>query len=314
MGQAKSERRWTPGVAEALAETALRAAGLAGTDLHLISFRQNAVFRLPTAKYSLRIYGPNQDPVRAGAMVATARWLEGADFPAVRLAAIGAPQPIDVDGYAATFWRWIDETPASVDRHAAFGRLLRRFHDLPNPADVEAPQFDPSEKVRNRIAILRERSLLDVRARTQLSDMLARIENELAISSAKALDPGLIHGDATPGNVLPTAAGLALIDLDSVSYGAREWDLAPMAAMAERFWRDPGRFDRFLEGYGVDADLLPRIRLASQMKQLTMTAYLCLSAGQSPEIDAEIRRRLASWANDDATTRWTSGFRVDRTQ
>ena len=126
------------------------------------------------------------------------------------------------------------------------------------------------------------------------------------------LGHGLIHGDAMPGNAILSGGRLIMIDLDSVGLGAREWDLVPMAVVAQRFSKTKDRWHAFLAGYGVDEASLPGLQAASVIKQLTMTAYLCLSAGQSPAIDEEIRRRLTMWADWDLDGRWGSGFIVNR--
>jgi hypothetical protein len=41
-----------------------------------------------------------------------------------------------------------------------------------------------------------------------------------------------------------------------------------------------------------------------------MTIYLCLSAGQSANIDAEIARRIRMWETSDLAGRWTTGFTI----
>jgi len=49
---------------------------------------------------------------------------------------------------------------------------------------------------------------------------------------------------------------------------------------------------------------------ASIIKQPSITIYLCLSAGQSANIDAEIARRIRMWETWDLAGRWTTGFTI----
>ena len=102
---------------------------------------------------------------------------------------------------------------------------------------------------------------------------------------------------------------MVMIDLDSVCAGPREWDLVPMYVTSKRLSRDGERpWRAFLKGYGVNEGELLDLQAASIIKQLSMTIYLCLSAGQSANVDAEIARRIRMWETSDMAGRWTTGF------
>lgn len=122
---------------------------------------------------------------------------------------------------------------------------------------------------------------------------------------------GNLHGDAMPGNAVQSGGEMVMIDLDSVCAGPREWDLVPMYVMAKRFSRNgERRWCAFLNGHGANEGDLSDLHAASIIKQLSMTTYLCLSAGQSTDIDAEIAQRARMWATWDLAGRWTTGFTV----
>ena len=57
-------------------------------------------------------------------------------------------------------------------------------------------------------------------------------------------------------------------------------------------------------------EILPDLQAASIIKQLSMTIYLCLSAGQSANIDAEIAQRIRMWETWDLAGKWTTGFTI----
>jgi len=299
---------WSKPVAEEIAAAFLPTIGLGDAERRLISFRQNAIFLLPDESLSLRIYGPNQLTNRAGLMTSAAAYLARHDFPAVRLAAIGPAPPVLFQGYRLSLWHWLEKDAERPNIAAPLGALLRRFHDLPPPEGKSFPEFDPAEKVLSRLAMLRGGDALTAKECDLLQDRLDAALDTLARSTGPSLGLGLIHGDAIPGNFLFSGGELVMLDMDSASHGPREWDLAPMAAVTKRFWRDDATYDRFLAGYGAPHAVRPRIEAAAAVKLLTITTYLCLSAGQSPTIDAEIQNRMRFWASGDDSQAWTTGF------
>ena len=122
---------------------------------------------------------------------------------------------------------------------------------------------------------------------------------------------GVLHGDAMPGNALQSGGEMVMIDLDSVCAGPREWDLVPMYVTAKRFSRNgERRWRAFLKGYDVNEADLADLQAASFIKELSMTIYLCLSAGQSASIDSEIAQRIQMWGAGDLTEKWTNGFTI----
>ena len=301
---------WSEDVARTVRDAYLARANLMGTEPELISFRQNAIFRIPGPDISVRVYGPGEDRTRADLMVRCARWLDQQDFPAVRLAPIESQQPFDLLGHRVSIWKWIDRVPTGPRGAFALGQLLRRFHGLPAPAGLNVPELDQISRIRARVARIRAADLIPKAGQTLLAHLADRAAEAADALRNSTLGGGILHGDAMPGNALPTADGMVMIDLDSACFGPREWDLAPMYVTAKRFARDgESRWLEFLSGYGTNETVLSAgLQAASLIKQVSMTIYLCLSAGQTPEIDAEIAARLRMWADGDETGRWTTGF------
>jgi len=311
VGAERMELPWSEPVAWSVCDTFMVRAGLSNHRPALISFRQNAIFYVPGPDISLRIYGPGENQTRATLMVISARWLEEHNFPAVRLSPIETTQPFNVLGYQTSVWQWVAADKAKQDSAFAYGKLLRRFHDLPATDAPPVPDFDQITRIRQRLDRIRAAEIISKEARAVLTGVVGRAAGMADSLGDTRLGRGILHGDAMPGNAVQSSGEMVMIDLDSVCIGPREWDLVPMYVTSQRFSRNgEARWRAFLNGYGADDGDLPDLQAASIIKQLSMTIYLCLSAGQSPGIDAEIARRIRMWETWDLAGKWTTGFTI----
>jgi len=304
-------RPWSESVAQQVCDEFVARFGISEAHPKLISFRQNAIFHFAGTGISLRVYGPGEDPDRAAVMVNCARWLESHDFPAVRPSPILAEQPFDLVGYQISVWWWVRQDGLRPNSAFLYGRLLRSFHALPGNNELTVLAFDPVGKIRHRLDRLKVGEIISTEARALLEHVFGRVDGMREDLRNSKLGQGIVHGDAMPGNAIQRDGQMVMIDLDSVTFGPREWDLAPMAVASKRFGqRGQARWREFLEGYGVDESDLAELDAAVIIKQLSMTVYLCLSAGQSAEIDEEITRRLRMWSDWDLDGHWSTGFTV----
>ena len=300
---------WTSQHALETATAFLAQTGMREAECRLVSFRQNAVFHLVNNQAALRIYNPCEDPGRASLMVHCAEWLASEGFPAVQLSPILTPQPLEVAGHQLSCWQWIDGRGDGSAQPFAFGRLLRRLHELPGTPACDVPSFDPLGKIERRLNRLRQTALLGLDHLKVLGAAFAEARDLRSSLDQLGLGNGILHGDAIASNVMVTDDGLTLMDMDSVCFGPREWDLVPMGIVCLRFGNGGQiAWHEFLSGYGFAADELPDLTGSSIIEQLSMTVYLCLNAGRSPAIDTEIERRLQMWSDGDFESRWHSGF------
>ena len=305
------ELPWNESVARRVCDTFMVHAGLSDHNPALISFRQNAIFHIPGPDISLRIYGPGENQTRATLMVNIARWLNEQNFPAVRLSPIETAQPFNLLGYQTSVWQWVVADEPGQDGNFAYGQLLRRFHDLPATDAPSVPGFDQMTRIRQRLDRIRVAAIISKEAEGVLTGVVVRAAAMADSLGDTRLGRGILHGDAMPGNAVQSGGEMVMIDLDSVCAGLREWDLVPMYVAAKRFSRNgEHRWHDFLKGYGIDDGDLPDLQAASIIKQLSITIYLCLSAGQSANIDAEIARRICMWETWDLAGRWTNGFTI----
>jgi len=289
----------TPGSAHRVLERACRTVGLDAEDAVPARFGENAMYRLQDAALMARV-GRSQEVARKEVHVA--EWLASHDFPAVRLTDRLA-QPLVVDGSPVTFWELITESDDPVTS-ADLGRLLRALHSLPAPTHFTLPQFDPMSKVVARldglsiddftsddIEFLRDRHLDLERQFTRLHFVLPQ---------------GPIHGDAHTGNLIRSTDGqIKLLDFEDFCYGPREWDVAVESVRYRSFaWVSESDYRDYTAAYGFDALNWPGFQVVRAARELNMTTWLMQQIGQSPEVDAEVKLRIADLHDDDAPRRW----------
>ena len=187
---------------------ACEATGLRADGARLLRLGSNAVYRL-AAPVVARLAYADTDMEAARRTVEVARWLESAEYPAVR--ALDLDQPVTIDGYPVTFWEALSD---SGDEYATIDQVadvVARLHKLPPPEGLVLPPLEPFDNAEDRIAGSRWLTEDD---RAWMTAELARLRTEYARLEF-ALPCGVIHGDANIGNVLRDYHGNpVVIDLD----------------------------------------------------------------------------------------------------
>jgi len=281
-------------------EIACAAIGLDAQGAELLRIGENAIYRLVSAPLVARIARTIRYLPAIEAEVAVTRWLESVDFPAVRLAG-PAEQPVIADGRPVTFWELVAEQTeyATV---AELGVLLLRLHGLGSPPSLVLPELRPFARVEGRV----NGADLAGRDRVFLLDRLAELRGAYA-GLEFVLPAGLIHGDANIGNIIRRQAdGVAvLIDWDGVATGPREWDLVLTAMYFERFgWHTAAEYHDFVAGYGFDVMSWPGYPVLRDIRELIMVAWLAQNTRESPEVAAEVAKRIEDLRNGDGPRQW----------
>jgi hypothetical protein len=279
-----------------------RLTGLPTADAELVKFTNNAVVRLPRAGVVLRIAGSQEVRARVPVVLATARWLEVLGLPAVRLLP-GVPQPIEPAGHLVTLWQAVEqgETPVSGDALAA---VLREWHAIDAPPPAELPAWNLLAFVRRRVETcvgVEDDDLVFLR------EELARVEGLLDRSAdlEPLVPPGVLHGDAFLGNVVPSPAGPVICDFDGVSIGPREWDLVPVAVGASRFDYTPGLHESFVRAYGVDVTAWAGFPALRALRELQLVTSVLPTLEANPALRPQWRVRLDSLRRGGDSVRWT---------
>ncbi|RMB87415.1 phosphotransferase family protein [Streptomyces shenzhenensis] len=275
-------------------------AGLDSRGAELLRLGSNAVYRLTSLPVIVRIARDRSVLADMDRAVGVARWLETQDFPAMRAPA-SVTQPLVVGGLVVTFWESVQEN----EEYASVGELadlLRRLHWLEEPESLRLPYFDPLAKL---AASLEGLDGISAEDRTFLDERAARLAKDYDRLDF-VLPFGMIHGDASIGNILRHRDGHAvLIDLDGFALAAREWDLIQTAMFYDRYgWHTEAEYAEFVHRYGFDVMNWPGYETLADLRELMMVSWLGHQVTTSDSAAAEFARRVRSLRTGEGRDQW----------
>jgi hypothetical protein len=131
--------------------------------------------------------------------------------------------PHRVAGTWMTLWDYaqpVECPPLGMDGVAMVSELTRAMGTFPEPL----PRWGPWMHVEEAVERLRPMATRD----TRVGDVIREVEHVAQRMKDHQLFPA--HGDAHPGNLLPTPNGWRWIDFEDVSLMPRFWDLASFIA------------------------------------------------------------------------------------
>ena len=273
---------------------AVDAARAIGLDVHrarLHRVRASALVELPEAGVMVRIEPPGSEHV-AHRQVRVARLCATRGAPVMRLAT-AAEQPTIQDGCAVTFWELLVPTePQLAPRE--LGALLRRLHDAVGPPfEVPPPPFEPIPDIR----WLQRHPAPGFEA-TALAELDRRLEAREADwrswSERDPLGERVLHGDLNADNVVVTARGPVLVDLESSGAGPASWDLVVPALGSRRYGLPEQELDQLVDGYGFDPRSWPGFGPLVRVYEQQVVAWAVHCADRSPALLTEARLRLST--------------------
>lgn len=280
-------------------ERACAAAGLDADGARLLRVGSNAVYRLK-APIIARVSRPGADAGHVRRTVAVARWLKSAGYPAVRV--VDVDQPVAVDGQMVTFWEAVSEDGDQYASVAEVAEVLLRLHQLTAPADLHLPELAPFANAPRRIET---NTWLTPEDRAFLITTLAQMRAAYA-ELEFTLPPGVIHGDASIGNVLrDTSGNPVVIDLDGFAVGPREWDLALTAIYYDSFgWHTRQEYQDFVRVYGYDIMTWPGYPVMRAVREFLMITWVIQKAPESAQAAAEAANRIAALRTGASRKDW----------
>jgi aminoglycoside phosphotransferase (APT) family kinase protein len=279
-----------------------RACAIAGLDAHgarLLRVGSNAVYRLK-APIIARVSRPGADADQVRRTVAVARWLQSVDYPAVRV--VEAEQPVVIDGQAVTFWLAVSDDGDQFATVAEVAEVLRRLHTLTAPPGLHLPELAPFANAARRIEA---NTWLTPEDRAFLTTMLAQMRAAYA-GLEFTLPPGVIHGDASIGNVLRDSRGHpVVIDLDGFAVGPREWDVVLTAIYYDSFgWHTREEYQDFVRVYGYDIMTWPGYPVMRAVREFLMVTWVIQKAPESEQAAAEAAKRIEALRTGASRKDW----------
>ncbi|WP_432023842.1 aminoglycoside phosphotransferase family protein [Streptomyces parvus] len=262
---------------------ACSAVGLDSAGAEPLRLAENQIWRLPHQGVIVRIAREGQSAV-AAREVRVARWLDQENVPAVRL--VDVEQPVEAGGRPVTFWAELPpQEHGSVEDVA---QLLAQLHSLPTP-DIELGYLDPFIRVDERLQAA-------TTIRDDDKEWLRALHRDLAAAWAErpaGLPDRAVHGDAWPGNIIRTADGVLMMDLERFSVGPPEWDLVSTAVRAKTTGAVSSReYDRFCAVYGHDVTAWEGYPILARARELRMVTYAAQHAASNAEWRSQAQYRI----------------------
>lgn len=212
-----------------------------------------------------------------------------------------AGQPLATDVGPLTVWRWVAPVGPRVGPHAV-GALARVLHDRtrelargPAGRPVEVPVHEPLLAVRAELDRAEEVGATGAGDLRLLRRTWQRLADTWPAPDDDPLGAAVVHGDLHVGNVVPSADGPVLADLELAGWGPASADLAPQVVAVRRYGADPEELDAALAGYGGDPRSWPGFELLVEGYELWVTAWAVANRTGSPAAEREAAVRLERW-------------------
>jgi len=240
----------------------------------LVSALTTVVLR--AGDYAVKVYPPGTDPAHLDRL---SRELAGSDTALLPL----HPAVVTSRGVVSVMPWLAAARPVSWRE---LGVLLRAFHAKHAAADV--PAWTPLSRLPGQVATLPEDwAAVLLEARASLLRALDEVRSELGT--------GPIHGDVSPSNVMRTASGPRLIDLDWVARAPREYDLASAARRLRSGEISRRSYLGFCAAYGFDVRSWPGLPLLDRIADLGGVAFRLWDSRQHGRDLDWVHQELRVW-------------------
>ena len=208
----------------------------------------------------------------------------------------------DADGYVVTFWQALSDGGDQFASTPEIAEILARLHRLTAPENLGLPQLAPFT---DAVARIDANTWLTSEDRSFFMETLARLQDAYARLEF-ALPQGVIHGDASVGNVLRDSHGTpVLIDLDGFAVGPREWDLVLTAIYYDSFgWHTREEYEDFVRVYGFDIMKWPGYPVMRKVREFLMVTWVIQKAAESAPAAAEAAKRIAALRTSGSRKDW----------
>ncbi|RZQ61948.1 aminoglycoside phosphotransferase family protein [Amycolatopsis suaedae] len=253
--------------------------GLTVTDARVLHDLFSVVVHLAPSPVVARIpvVVPSHPGGRQQAELDVTRWLADQGVPVIPPSPLVPRRPVERDGFAMTFWQYVEpdgaepDYVANAERTAALHAALRGYPGPLSFLSAAEPRFITE-------------SLDELRRRPDLiaPDDLDRASREWQVlkplvcsrAAFEARFPGIdlqpVHGDSPPANIVGSVDGKLFADFELVTLGPVEWDLAGLTPELE------AAYDRGAREAGTRPLNPDVLRFVNAVGMLRVIAYLSL--------------------------------------
>ncbi len=268
-----------------------RAAGLDCAGARIFRVRTATLVELPQASIIARVEPPSDLDV-ATRQVRVGQVFDRRQGPTARLCP-GLAQPFVHPHGVVTLWERLVATDRPLAA-TALGRLVRALHDAGRPPlEASLPRLDPFTPTQTWQACPGPGFTLEELAALQALERRLRQRWE-EVAAADPLGTRLVHGDLHGDNVVVTARGPRLVDLEMAGVGPASWDLAVPAVAVRRYGQPPAYYRDIAEGYGADPSGWEGFEVLCRTYELTVVAWCVFCCRESPQLAQEARLRVDS--------------------
>ncbi|WP_405537327.1 phosphotransferase family protein [Streptomyces antimycoticus] len=169
------------------------------------------------------------------------RWLADRGTPVIPPSPLVPLEPVQRDGFAMTFWQFVEERRDTEPDYVANSEITADLHaamrTYPGPLSflsAAEPRFivDSFALLETRADLIGPADLERARREWQVLEPLVR--SRAAFETAfPGIDLQPIHGDSPPANIFSGADGDLYADFELVTLGPVEWDLAALGPTLE---------------------------------------------------------------------------------
>lgn len=279
------------------AVAAARALGLDPAGAVIFREARATLVRLPAAGAVARVERAGNE-AGGRAQVAVGAAMMAAGVPVMRLL---RPELQPLGDGGVTVWELLEPAGPPLSSWE-LGALGRRLHD----ATAGRPAGPPVQLFA-QIALLRPRceGWLSVADASAIDGAIAALQRALPpLAAADPLGSALVHGDLSQANVLRTAAGPVMIDLEEAGWGPRSLDFAPRLLAARHYGLPAEALDAFFQGYGAPPPAPDYAEALVRLRGLVCLLWAGAMRRSSPAIAAEALRRRESFLGRE-DQRWT---------
>lgn len=234
--------------------------------------------------------GPRQGMDWFSREIAVAGHLASAGAPVIPCHPDIPPGPHERAGFPINFWKFVTKVDEEPDPGET-GRTLFQCH----AALASFPGRLPEMAILTESLGLIDELESDGRFSGDTAEVLRRALSA-SLEALSAFPRQALHGDAHPGNLLPTTDGLLWTDWEDTFHGPVEWDLASIIWNARFLDEDHGTAEAILDAYRAAGGTIDAVALEHCLvaRAAVMSAwYPVLYPDPSPERVEKLERRIA---------------------